>query len=675
MVLIVQVHVGQELPDYIIDCVYQNLLVHYYSAQIYMILSDNLIQEFNKRISNFSFPIKNEFLYLNQIVVIPASILKTELEKDQNYKDYKKKVTTYGLESFRDSFWISTTSRFFYIKECYKLFFRDRKDIFHIENDVMVYYSLDDVLQYTSIAAKEARAEREKEREEEEKEREKEREKEKVKKRGRKSTKSAKEEKKEEDEAKNEAKNEAKCEVVMSTSEMSTSAASRGIYMIKDSEARVIPSVMCFTDYEQAEDLVKHITSTIIESPVFINDMNILVTYKGLLQWPHHPEDSSPIIFDGAAIGQYLGGVDPKNIPDYTDPLSNPRTGFINETCDFDTSKYSLEKKYTDNLSHVAVPFKYYTLNGRIIINLHIHSKQLFRFSSIFDVDYDDIITGDRLVDGCDIVITNSEIDKFHKGIKNKNKIILDKMDDDTMIKQIKKTIKKENKENIKVFVYTHIFNDAEAFFNKLDAATVNKLVLYCHNSDHPFNYETVCKLVFTTNLDSDASGYYMFPIGIANAMWPHGNLVDLYTVMKNTYNMKKTGHIYINFDTSTFPYRKEIMDQLVSEGQFPICSNKSYKEYLMELSTYRYGFCIRGNGLDTHRFWECLYLNVVPIILNNEHTKLDKFLKGLRKFKIPFMEIKDISELKKFPQRGVFYIASDTKEYLKFNTFYGLID
>lgn len=52
----------------------------------------------------------------------------------------------------------------------------------------------------------------------------------------------------------------------------------------------------------------------------------------------------------------------------------------------------------------------------------------------------------------------------------------------------------------------------------------------------------------------------------------------------------------------------------------------KPYKEYLMSLKASRFCLCPIGNGIDTFRFWECLYLGCVPIIcnfINNSPVKI----------------------------------------------------
>ena len=48
-----------------------------------------------------------------------------------------------------------------------------------------------------------------------------------------------------------------------------------------------------------------------------------------------------------------------------------------------------------------------------------------------------------------------------------------------------------------------------------------------------------------------------------------------------------------------------------------------SKEEYFKELKRHKYAICPRGNGLDTHRLWECLYLDVIPIMLKSDSTNI----------------------------------------------------
>ena len=76
-------------------------------------------------------------------------------------------------------------------------------------------------------------------------------------------------------------------------------------------------------------------------------------------------------IFDAAAIGQYLGGVDPRN-------KRGDTRGFVNETCKVDYSKYKFIWKRNENalyVPHIEIDNKFVP-----VFNLHIHSKRLENF-------------------------------------------------------------------------------------------------------------------------------------------------------------------------------------------------------------------------------------------------------------------------------------------------------
>jgi hypothetical protein len=77
------------------------------------------------------------------------------------------------------------------------------------------------------------------------------------------------------------------------------------------------------------------------------------------------------MIFDAAAIGQYLGGVDPRNI-------AGDSRGFINETC---VIKYN-EYRVIWNIGDDSVRRPFLQINGEIVpvFNLHIHSKNVSVF-------------------------------------------------------------------------------------------------------------------------------------------------------------------------------------------------------------------------------------------------------------------------------------------------------
>ena len=40
--------------------------------------------------------------------------------------------------------------------------------------------------------------------------------------------------------------------------------------------------------------------------------------------------------------------------------------------------------------------------------------------------------------------------------------------------------------------------------------------------------------------------------------------------------------------------------------------------EYCNDILNHKYVLCPEGNGIDTHRLWETLYLGSIPVVLHN---------------------------------------------------------
>jgi hypothetical protein len=111
---------------------------------------------------------------------------------------------------------------------------------------------------------------------------------------------------------------------------------------------------------------IKQKTNLVQNLPIFIQHENQTIEEKFVSE----NSELFPYIFDAAAIGQYLGGVDPRNIAGDT-------TGFINETC---VIKYNHYEIWFEHLDNIKKPFIKINHKQIPIFNLHIHSKNLIKF-------------------------------------------------------------------------------------------------------------------------------------------------------------------------------------------------------------------------------------------------------------------------------------------------------
>jgi hypothetical protein len=360
-------------------------------------------------------------------------------------------------------------------------------------------------------------------------------------------------------------------------------------------------------------------------------------------------------LFDGAAFGQYVAGVDPRNLVIDSDTnldliaWKNPSIGFVNETSLVKPDEYKIIRKLvTYNNKQL---FKYYlkhTKGNKMLdfFNLHIHSKHLAPYTSTFDIQYNDLLSGDSIISKCDIVFCSRQVYNYHKNVKrfNSNIVIVNDFNN-INTENLEKYIRSINKYIVKIHIYTHQIGDfirgVLGYLEKFN----NKFVFYIHNSDHPFTAEYIPLLeskcvarVYSQNVSIKHTKLYLLPIGIANSMFKHGNMMVLYKTMVNTFINTKTRNIFSSALGTTHPVRK-----MINTSNLEFKPKMNYREYLDELSRHYFCLCPRGNGIDTHRFWEALYLGVVPVIVNTKETDIQVFVDYIKEMSLPFYEVTDL--------------------------------
>jgi hypothetical protein len=307
---IVFVHLGKQLPDYLSVSIAQARLFHP-DWPIFLIANRVALEQLPEQLTQCN-------LQCAPCEDLPQSPMHAEfLQRSQLDR------------SFREGFWTYTTERFFYL---YELMQQQKLDeLFHLENDVMLYTNLATLLpifhsQYNGKIA-----------------------------------------------------------------------------VTLDNEDRCIPGFLYISTLPPLHKLLSFIADRSIAHSG--NDMLFLARFHNLFQGRYI--DSLPIImpqyaqehglrsrhnhstdtpelfyrnidlfeslFDGAAIGQYLGGEDPRN--------GSCGAGFVNESCLFHADR--LKYEWQQDSAGRWVPFGKYQGKLWKINNLHIHSKKLNPFYSL----------------------------------------------------------------------------------------------------------------------------------------------------------------------------------------------------------------------------------------------------------------------------------------------------
>lgn len=154
------------------------------------------------------------------------------------------------------------------------------------------------------------------------------------------------------------------------------------MYIPFDSYYRNIASIVFFSDINIFKQILDYydFNKNDMENFALINKKTGLIKHFPIFKQEYANNDEElfissnsnifPFIFDAAAIGQYLGGVDPRNINGNTE-------GFVNETCVIKYNKYNFLFKIIDGIKKPYIIID----NKEIpIFNLHIHCKNLQKY-------------------------------------------------------------------------------------------------------------------------------------------------------------------------------------------------------------------------------------------------------------------------------------------------------
>ena len=112
-------------------------------------------------------------------------------------------------------------------------------------------------------------------------------------------------------------------------------------------------------------------------------------------------------------------------------------------------------------------------------------------------------------------------------------------------------------------------------------------------------------------------------PLGITNDC----DDSPIHRIYGNTQIMKEVveeprmikNRVYLNFSMHTHPSRQHVYNLFCTKPWVtvgtPVNTMDGRKEFLREVRNHEFVLCPRGNGVDTHRLWETLYMGSIPIV------------------------------------------------------------
>ena len=153
-------------------------------------------------------------------------------------------------------------------------------------------------------------------------------------------------------------------------------------------------------------------------------------------------------------------------------------------------------------------------------------------------------------------------------------------------------------------------------------------------HSDYPITDEIIgkhhkFKKWFVVNNFSTQSNVTSLPLGVTN--YCNDSPIHLIygdnSVFFETLSTEKseTTLSYMNFNINTYPSeRNQVWNLFKDKPWVKTGSIENTREgrmrYMKDIYNSKFCICPRGNGLDTHRLWESLYLKTIPIVIYHNH-------------------------------------------------------
>jgi hypothetical protein len=151
-------------------------------------------------------------------------------------------------------------------------------------------------------------------------------------------------------------------------------------------------------------------------------------------------------------------------------------------------------------------------------------------------------------------------------------------------------------------------------------------IILITHNSDCKIddNIEIPDNISrwFAQNVNKVDSRLESLPIGLENNKWfkKVNKLEKIVQKLETTRNLRNL--VYINHNKGTNikerckPYKllEKVPWATLKEG----LNGKDFDGYLDDIYNHNFVICPQGNGIDTHRTWEVLYVGSIPIERRN---------------------------------------------------------
>ena len=189
------------------------------------------------------------------------------------------------------------------------------------------------------------------------------------------------------------------------------------------------------------------------------------------------------------------------------------------------------------------------------------------------------------------------------------------------------------------IVIYTHIAYAKQLL--DIMSAFDKKFVLITHSCDRSIDKGKIIKTIngkvvgvsnyllpdnlvkwFSKNVNVIDPRIESIPIGLENSRW-YASVKKMDKMLSKLGEPRKIkNQVYLNVNVSTNPLKRSMLYPLfkgkpwvtIEEGR----NGQNFIKYLDNIYNHNFVICPEGNGIDTHRTWETLYMGSIPIEKRN---------------------------------------------------------
>ncbi len=196
-------------------------------------------------------------------------------------------------------------------------------------------------------------------------------------------------------------------------------------------------------------------------------------------------------------------------------------------------------------------------------------------------------------------------------------------------------------------------------YLQTLHKNITHQYILICHNGDASVD-EKIVNLIddkiihfFAQNVTCVHKKITPIPIGLENLRLYINGIISVFSRLKRKIEMHPTirkDKIFYNFSIDTNPQERGIAKDYLDKH--PLSETTKHflapRRHLKKLLTYKFVASPPGNGIESSRTWEALYIKTIPIVKNSVSMQF------FRSLGLPVWIINNWEELNEYTEKDL---------------------